>query len=157
MKRINPKTLTDTNHVISQIVVTSRSSLAFIFGQVALNDKGELIGSGNYGLQALHTNPKLALEAVGAELEHVAQMKIHVVDHRPELVDIIFNAGFEVFGLTWPLTASTFSGVQSLAFPDGSLELMPLLHCHNWHLKYYRGSGFEWILKSSLSAEDQLA
>jgi enamine deaminase RidA (YjgF/YER057c/UK114 family) len=126
MERFNPTTLTDTvTSLISQIVVTTPSKLAFISGQVALNQKGELIGLGDYGLQArqVFENVKLALEAINAGPEHIAQMKIHVANHRPELADVIFKAGFEVFGNAWPLTASTFLGVQSLAFPEWLIEV----------------------------------
>ncbi|MCU6794483.1 RidA family protein [Paenibacillus sp. WQ 127069] len=126
MERINPITLTDSvTSLISHIVVTTPSKLAFISGQVALNKKGELIGSGDYGLQArqVFENLKLALEAINAGPENITQMKIHVANHQPGLVDVIFKAGFEVFRNTWPLTASTFLGVQSLAFPEWLIEV----------------------------------
>jgi Putative translation initiation inhibitor, yjgF family len=126
MKKINPATLTNTvTSLISQIVVAPVSELAFISGQVALNEKGELIGVGDYGLQAkqVFTNLKLALEAIETGPENIVQMKIHVVNHKPELVDSIFRAGFEVFGDRWPLTASTFIGVQALGFEEWLVEV----------------------------------
>ncbi|MGO4546036.1 RidA family protein [Paenibacillus sp. 2TAB23] len=126
MKKINPDTLTSTvTSLISQIVVAPVSQLAFISGQVALNEKGELIGEGDYGLQAkqVFTNVKLALEAIATGPENIVQMKIHVVNHKPELVDSIFRAGFEVFGDQWPLTASTFIGVQALGFEEWLVEV----------------------------------
>ncbi|MBW7457073.1 RidA family protein [Paenibacillus sepulcri] len=126
MKRINPGTLTNSvTHLISHITVASSSRLAFVSGQVALNEKGELIGKGNYELQVLQvfTNLSYALEALNAGPEHIVQMKIHVVDHQPELVEVIFNAGFQLFGTAWPLTASTYLGVQSLALPDWLIEV----------------------------------
>ncbi|KQO04270.1 RidA family protein [Paenibacillus sp. Leaf72] len=126
MKKINPDTLTSiVTSLISQIVVAPVSQLAFISGQVALNEKGELIGEGDYGLQAkqVFTNVKLALEAIATGPENIVQMKIHVVNHKPELVDSIFRAGFEVFGDQWPLTASTFIGVQALGFEEWLVEV----------------------------------
>ena len=107
MQKINPSTLTDVvTGLISQIVITSPSSLAFISGQVALNAKGELVGPDDYAAQArqVFANVKLAIEAAGGSAEQVAQMRIYVVNHRPELADIVFKAGFEVFGSEWPLT-----------------------------------------------------
>lgn len=134
MKKINPDTLTSTvTSLISQIVVAPVSALAFISGQVALNEKGELIGEGDYGLQArqVFINLKLALDAIAAGPENMVQMKIHVVNHRPELVDSIFKAGFEVFGDQWPLTASTFIGVQALGFEEWLVEVDAIVTVSN--------------------------
>lgn len=134
MKKINPDTLTSTvTSLISQIVVAPVSALAFISGQVALNEKGELIGEGNYGLQAKQVffNLKLALEAISSGPENIVQMKIHVVNHRSELVDSIFKAGFEVFGDRWPLTASTFIGVQALGFEEWLVEVDAIVSISN--------------------------
>lgn len=110
---------------ISQIVVTSSAKLAFISGQVALNAEGELIGPNDYVAQArqVFMNLKLAIEAAGGSAEYVTQMRIHVVNHRPELANIVFQAGAEVFGSEWPLTASAFLGVQALAFPEWLIEV----------------------------------
>ncbi|MDP4097831.1 RidA family protein [Paenibacillus sp. P96] len=126
MEKINPSTLDRRfSHLITQVVVTPPSSLAFISGQVAVNQEGELIGINDYRQQALQVfkNINLALEAAGAKPEHVVQMKIHVVHHREELVEVIFQAGFEVFGEEWPLTASTLLGVQALGMPDWLIEV----------------------------------
>ncbi|GGF99778.1 hypothetical protein GCM10010912_50750 [Paenibacillus albidus] len=134
MKKINPDTLTSTvTSLISQIVVAPVSTLAFISGQVALNEKGELMGEGNYGVQAKQVffNLKLALEAIATGPENIVQMKIHVVNHRPELVDSIFKAGFEVFGDQWPLTASTFIGVQALGFEEWLVEVDAIVSISN--------------------------
>lgn len=126
MKRINPITLTHTvTDLISQIVIIPASPLAFISGQVALNEKGELIGKGDYLLQArqVFANLKLALEAIDTEAKSIVQMRIYVVNHKPELIDSIFQAGFEVFGERWPKTASTFIGVQALAYEEWLIEV----------------------------------
>ncbi|MFB5267446.1 RidA family protein [Paenibacillus enshidis] len=126
MKKINPSTLDQRfSHLITQVVVTPPASLAFISGQVAVNRNGELVGQNDYRQQALQVfkNVNLALEAAGTLPEHVVQMKIHVVNHREELVEVIFQAGFEVFGEEWPLTASTLLGVQALGMPDWLIEV----------------------------------
>ncbi|MEW4427959.1 RidA family protein [Paenibacillus pabuli] len=126
MKRINPSTLTQTvTDLISQIVIIPASPLAFISGQVALNEKGELIGKGDYLLQArqVFANLKLALEAIDTEAKSIVQMRIYVVNHKPEWIDSIFQAGFEVFGEGWPKTASTFIGVQALAYKEWLIEV----------------------------------
>ncbi|WP_258168250.1 RidA family protein [Paenibacillus sp. AR247] len=69
MEIVNPRTLTDkVTSVISQIVVTTASKLAFISGQVAVDETGALVGSGDYYAQAIQvfTNLKYALEAARA-------------------------------------------------------------------------------------------
>ncbi|SFE48416.1 Endoribonuclease L-PSP [Paenibacillus algorifonticola] len=68
-------------------------------------------------------NIKLAMVAAGAGPEHMVQMKIHVVNHRPELIEDVFKAGALVFGPEWPITASTYLGVQSLGLPEWLIEV----------------------------------
>ncbi|WP_338590181.1 Rid family hydrolase [Paenibacillus sp. Y5S-9] len=70
MEVVNPKTLTDkVTSVISHVVVTTASKLAFISGQVSVDETGLLVGSGDYYAQAIQvfTNLKYALEAVRAD------------------------------------------------------------------------------------------
>ncbi|WP_372007143.1 RidA family protein [Paenibacillus chitinolyticus] len=70
MELLNPKTLTDkVTSVISHVVVTTASKLAFISGQVAVDETGKLMGSGDYRTQAIQafTNLKYALDAAGAD------------------------------------------------------------------------------------------
>ncbi|MCY9589991.1 RidA family protein [Paenibacillus chitinolyticus] len=126
MELLNPKTLTDkVTSVISHVVVTTASKLAFISGQVAVDETGKLMGSGDYRTQAIQafTNLKYALDAAGADPLQMAKMNIFVVNHRPELVSVIFDAGLQVFGSNWPKTASTYIGVQSLADPAWLIEV----------------------------------
>jgi len=126
MEIVNPTTLTDkVTSVISHVVVTSASKLAFISGQVSVDDSGALVGSGDYYAQAIQvfTNLKHALEAARADPLYIAKMNIFVVNHTPELIPIIFDAGFHVFGPDWPKTASTYIGVQALADPDWLIEI----------------------------------
>jgi enamine deaminase RidA (YjgF/YER057c/UK114 family) len=66
MEIVNPKTLTDkVTCVISHVVVTTASKLAFISGQVSVDETGAVVGSGDYYAQAIQvfTNLKYALEA----------------------------------------------------------------------------------------------
>ncbi|MFD0903183.1 RidA family protein [Actinomadura sediminis] len=68
-------------------------------------------------------NVKLALEGVGAAPVDMVRHNIYVVDHRPELVPIIFGAAQEVYGDPWPLAASTLLGVQTLGLPGWLIEV----------------------------------
>lgn len=126
MEIVNPKTLTDkVTSVISHVVVTTASKLAFISGQVAVNETGALVGQGDLYAQAIQTftNLKHALEAVRADPLCIAKMNIYVVNHMPEFVPIVFDAGYRVFGEKWPKTTSTYIGVQSLAEPEWLIEI----------------------------------
>ncbi|WP_233500828.1 RidA family protein [Paenibacillus antibioticophila] len=126
MEIVNPKILTDkVTSVISHVVVTTASKLAFISGQVSVDESGALVGSGDYYAQAIQvfTNLKYALEAVQADPLYIAKMNIFVVNHSPDLISTIFDAGFHVFGPNWPKTASTYIGVQALADPEWLIEI----------------------------------
>jgi enamine deaminase RidA (YjgF/YER057c/UK114 family) len=124
--KINPSTLMPPLlGVYAQAVVTDARRLAFIAGQVALDVSGHLIGANDYAAQARQAflNLKNALAAVPAAPENVVRMTIYVVNHRPELVATIFDAGREVFGDDWPVTASVLIGVQALGMPEWLVEI----------------------------------
>lgn len=124
--KINPPTLMPPLlGVYAQAVVTDARRLAFIAGQVALDASGTLIGANDYAAQARQAflNLKHALAALPAAPTHVVRMTIYVVDHRPELVATIFDAGREVFGADWPVTASVLIGVQALGMPEWLVEV----------------------------------
>lgn len=124
--KINPSTLMPPLlGVYAQAVVTDARRLAFISGQVALDVSGGLIGANDYAAQARQAflNLKNALAAVPAAPDNVVRMTIYVVNHRPELVATIFDAGREVFGDDWPVTASVLIGVQALGMPEWLVEV----------------------------------
>ncbi|MFJ5222865.1 hypothetical protein [Streptomyces sp. NPDC088400] len=64
-----------------------------------------------------------ALAAVGCGPCDLLKNTIHVVGHRPELVEPIFAAGRRAFGGDWPRTASTLIGVQALGRPEWLIEV----------------------------------
>ncbi len=124
--KVNPPTLMPPlSGVYAQVVVATAQRLAFIAGQVAFDASGVLIGADDHAAQARQafTNLKLALEAVEARPANVVRMTIYVVDHRAELIPLIFGAGQEVFGTDWPVTASVLIGVQQLGHPDWLVEV----------------------------------
>lgn len=124
--KINPATLMPPLlGVYAQAVVTDARRLAFISGQVALDASGGLIGANDYAAQARQAflNLKNALAALPTAPDNVVRMTIYVVNHRPELVATIFDAGREVFGGDWPVTASVLIGVQALGLPEWLVEV----------------------------------
>jgi enamine deaminase RidA (YjgF/YER057c/UK114 family) len=125
VEKINPDTLArPVLDLYAQIVVSSAPRLAFISGQVALDERGVLIGR-DHATQARQAfrNLRLALEAVGAQPHDITKMTLYVAGHKPELIDPIFAAGRAEFGAQWPLTASVLIGVQTLGLPEWLIEI----------------------------------
>ncbi|XVQ07214.1 RidA family protein [Spirillospora sp. CA-255316] len=126
LTRVNPPTLSPpAQDLYSHVVIAPAARTAYLAGQVALDASGELVGPGDHAAQARQAfrNVKLALEAIGATPMDMVRHNIYVVDHRPELVPIIFGAAQEIYGDPWPRTSSTFLGVQTLALPDWLIEI----------------------------------
>jgi enamine deaminase RidA (YjgF/YER057c/UK114 family) len=123
---LNPPTLAPPVHgIYTQIVIGTGASIVAIAGQVAIDANGDLVGHGDHAAQAEQAfrNLKLALEAAGCTPRDLLKSTVHVVDHRPELVEPIFAAGRRVFGDNWPLTASMLLGVQSLGASEWLIEI----------------------------------
>ena len=124
--RVNPPTLAaPLMDLYAQITVAPAGRLAFVAGQVALDEHGVLQGSGDPVAQARQcfTNLRRAMQALGATPRDFVQMRLYVVDHAPALVGPLFAAGREVFGAEWPLCASTLLGVQRLGLPEWLVEM----------------------------------
>lgn len=124
--KVNPDTLAPPVHgLYAQATIVPSGRLAFVSGQVALDRHGELVGTGDHAAQARQCFENLAraVEAVGAQPDHIAKMTIYVVGHRSELIEAIFNAGAEAFKREWPRCASTFIGVQALGLPEWLVEV----------------------------------
>lgn len=124
--RIDPPALCPpVQNLYAHVVIAPAARTAYLAGQVPLDASGELVGPGDHAAQARQAfrNVKLALEGVGAAPVDMVRHNIYVVDHRPELVPIIFGAAKEVYGDPWPLAASTLLGVQALGLPGWLIEV----------------------------------
>ena len=131
METVNPSTLTDAfSHLIAQIAITPPGArLAAISGQVAIDKEGQLVGGDDHAAQAKQcfANVLNALTAIAAYPNDILQMKIYVVRHSPALVPALFGAGAEMFGDNWPICASTWIGVDTLAMPEWLVEIEVLV------------------------------
>lgn len=124
--RIDPPALCPpVQNLYAHVVIAPAARTAYLAGQVPLDASGELVGPGDHAAQARQAfrNVKLALEGVGAAPVDMVRHNIYVVDHRPELVPIIFGAAKEVYGDPWPLAAGTLLGVQALGLPGWLIEV----------------------------------
>ncbi|MEV6423581.1 RidA family protein [Streptomyces sp. NPDC051662] len=105
--------------------VARTGSVVAIAGQIALDAEGRLVGEGDHVSQAEQAfrNVATAPAAVGCGPHDLLKNTIHVVGHRPDLVEPIFAAGRRAFGGHWPRTAGTFIGVQALGRPEWLIEV----------------------------------
>jgi enamine deaminase RidA (YjgF/YER057c/UK114 family) len=122
IQRLNPKGLA-TPETYSQVVTAHGEKFVFVSGQVALDERGDLVGAGDVGEQVRQAwrNIKAALAAVGARPEDIVKTTTLVVNHRPELLPVIAEARRQEVGELRP--ASTLIGVQSLARPEYLVEV----------------------------------
>ncbi len=95
--------------------------MLFISGQVALDAKGQLVGSGDFSAQAeqVFRNLKVALDSEGASFRDVVKITTYVTDmtHRDDLQKV----RSKYFSSEPP--ASTLVGVTALANPEFMLEI----------------------------------
>jgi enamine deaminase RidA (YjgF/YER057c/UK114 family) len=124
-KRINPPTLFESGPFgFSQVVVSRGETVVHCSGQTAWNSQRDLVGNGDFGIQARESfrNLGLALSAAGARPADVVRIRLYVVDHTPEYLPIIAETVIAFFGVDH-LPASTLLGVNSLALPDFLIEV----------------------------------
>jgi enamine deaminase RidA (YjgF/YER057c/UK114 family) len=119
---INPVDL-PTPSSYHQVAVATGSRLVFVSGQVSEDVEGNLVGTGDFALQArtAFANVGRALAAAGARPDQVARITIYVAGHRPELLPLISEARIAVFGDHRP--ADTLLGVATLAEPGYLIEV----------------------------------
>ena len=119
---INPEDLPKPRSY-HQVAVATGTRMVFVAGQVSEDVEGDLVGEGDFALQArtAFANVGRALAAAGAQPDQVARITIYVVAHRPELLPLISEARIAVFGDHRP--ADTLLGVATLAEPGYLIEV----------------------------------
>jgi enamine deaminase RidA (YjgF/YER057c/UK114 family) len=119
---INPDGLS-TPESYSHVAVATGSRLVFVAGQVSEDDRGNLIGAGDFAEQARQAFANLgrALAAGGVRPDQVAKITIYVVGYRPEYLPDIADGRIAVFGEHRP--ADTLIGVETLAMPGFLIEV----------------------------------
>jgi enamine deaminase RidA (YjgF/YER057c/UK114 family) len=102
-------------------VSVSSGRTIFISGQVALDEKGNLVGRSDLRAQTkqVFENLNRALAATGARFEDVVKVTYYIVGYRPDQLPGIREVRSEYLSRTNP-PASTLVGVESL-FMDGVL------------------------------------
>ncbi len=95
----------------------------WIAGQVATDAAGDVVGVGDFEVQArqVFDNLRIALEAGGATFDNVVKMTTFIVNFDRALVPGLFAIRADYIGEKTP--ATTLLGVQALARPEYLLEI----------------------------------
>lgn len=120
---LNPPTLCPTfgwTHVVS----AAQGKTVYISGQVAVNERGEVVGKGDLRAQTEQTfeNLKYALTAVKATFRDVVKTNLYVVGLKPEHVPILREVRSRYVSAENP-PASTLVGVSGLVGADWLIEI----------------------------------
>jgi 2-iminobutanoate/2-iminopropanoate deaminase len=97
--------------------------LVFVAGQVAKNDRDEIVGKGDVGAQTaqVYRNLKAVLEAAGSGMDRIGKITVYTtsLDYRAAIAAV----REKVFREAGHFPASTFLVVSSLAHPDYLVEI----------------------------------
>lgn len=124
-KTINPDSMYDSlQYGFSHATRSQGQTVIHCAGQVAWDENGNLVGAGDLAKQAqqVFKNLKTVLREAGATPADVVRMRTYVVNHKPQYLEVIGNAGAEFYAEALP-AANTLIGVQSLALPDLLIEV----------------------------------
>ena len=96
----------------------------YVSGQVALDEKGQLVGRGDLAAQVRKTyeNLKLALAAAGATLDDLVKTTTYVVGYKPEQLAVIREVRSHYLPKKNP-PASTLVGIEKLFLDDVLIEI----------------------------------
>ena len=121
---VNPKSLMASPAFSQVAIIKGGGKTIYISGQVALDEKGELVGRGDIRAQTrkVFENLKVALAAAGAGFEDVVKLTYYIVGYRPEQLGPIREVRSEYLSKAHP-PASTLVGVEALFQPDVLIEV----------------------------------
>ncbi len=121
---LNPPTLFNSlQYGFSQIVTSQGGKLVHLSGQVAWDERQQLVGPGDLERQTRQTfqNINSALQTAGGTLTDVVSLRIYIVAEQMENTAPVSAALRDFFPTNPP--ASTWIGVYALANPDFLIEI----------------------------------
>jgi len=125
-EHLNPAGLPQMGESFSQVVVVHGrdARTVYISGQVALDERGELVGKGDLATQARQAFENLAraLAAAGAAPDDVVRLGVFIKGYDRTQAPVIRGAMREVFPGPG-LPTSTWLGVQTLAMDELLIEV----------------------------------
>lgn len=122
---INPPELFPSlQYGFSQVIACTGGRTVYLSGQVAWDERQQIIGSGDLLAQTRQTiqNIKVAVQAVGGSLTDVVSMRIYIVESKLEEGHHIREALQEFFPADQAPT-TTWIGVRSLANNEFLVEI----------------------------------
>jgi 2-iminobutanoate/2-iminopropanoate deaminase len=122
---INPPELFPSlQYGFSQIITSTGGKTVYLSGQVAWDERQQIIGSDDLLAQARQTlrNIGVAVQAAGGSLTDVVSMRIYIVDSKLEEGHLIREALQEFFPADRAPT-TTWIGVRSLANKEFLVEI----------------------------------
>ena len=121
LRRINPSTLHEPAGYTHIVEVMGAARTVYVAGQVAFNERREVVGVGNVAAQTeqVYRNLETALAAAGASFADVVKMTTYITDMSQAPAARAVRA--RCFGETLPV--STLVGVTALAHPDFMIEI----------------------------------
>src|SRR5262245_14755076 len=120
---LNPPGLCPTNGW-TQVVTATGARTIHVSGQVAVDERGQVVGKGDLKAQTEKTfaNLDVALKAAGASFRDVVKMNLYVVGLKPELVPLLREVRARYVTRETP-PASTLVGVTALVGADWLIEI----------------------------------
>lgn len=120
---INPPALNPANG-FTHVVSATAGKTIYVSGQVSVNEKAEVVGTGDFRVQVEHTfvNLKSCLAAAGATFDDVVKITYFVVDLKPEHVPVVREVRKKHLNAANP-PASSLVGVAALVVPEWLIEI----------------------------------
>jgi len=121
---INPKELFDSlQYGFSQIVVSQGSRIVSISGQVAWDERGQIVGPGDLRRQTFQAlkNLETAMRAAGGTLGDIASLRIYIAQAAIDDTGPVRDGLLAFFPDNPP--ATTWIGVPALARPEFLIEI----------------------------------
>ena len=108
----------------THVVEVSGERTIFVSGQVALDEKGDLVGRGDIAAQTrqVFENLKRALGAAGVGFADVVKLTYYIVGYRPEMLGPIREVRSQYLPKDKP-PASTLVGVEALFMEGVMIEV----------------------------------
>ncbi|MDE1244195.1 RidA family protein [Vibrio aestuarianus] len=121
LQSVNPKGVSIPG--ISQGMLVNNSNLLFISGQVAMNEKGDIVGSDlKTQLEQVFKNLGKTLSEAGANYRDIAKLTVYFRDYKPNKLLVYREVRDKYIQLDNP-PASTIIGVQTLFSPKVLVEI----------------------------------
>jgi enamine deaminase RidA (YjgF/YER057c/UK114 family) len=122
---INPPQLFPSlQYGFSQMVASQGGRMVFLSGQVAWDEKQQIVGPGDLAAQTWQTfkNIESALHAAGGNLADAVSLRIYIVEEKLEESHHISEA-LKRFFLAEQAPATTWIGVRALANKEFLIEI----------------------------------